>query len=131
MAQARTLSVGMEVQKASMAVASVAQAPGAAGIALGTLGTRQCASAQLLRPRRSHSQPRGCVSDAGPSGSGLSRSLRQHGDVCGGVAPACIPPKPGDRVTTARRDARHLARLMRSGALTPVDVPAVAAGVAR
>jgi transposase len=36
-----------------------------------------------------------------------------------------IPKKPGDRVTTDRRDARQLARLMRSGDLTPVDVPAV------
>ena len=36
-----------------------------------------------------------------------------------------LPKKPGDRVKTDRRDARQLARLMRSGALTPVDVPAI------
>ena len=36
-----------------------------------------------------------------------------------------MPTKPGDRVTTDRRDARPLARLMRSGDLTPVSVPAV------
>jgi transposase len=36
-----------------------------------------------------------------------------------------MPKKPGDRVTTDRRDARQLARLMRSGDLTPVSVPAV------
>ena len=36
-----------------------------------------------------------------------------------------LPKKPGDRVTTDRRDARHLARLMRSGDLTPVYVPAI------
>jgi transposase len=35
------------------------------------------------------------------------------------------PKKPGDRVKTDRRDARQLARLMRSGDLTPVYVPAV------
>jgi len=33
------------------------------------------------------------------------------------------PKKPGDRVKTNRRDALTLARLMRSGALTPVDIP--------
>ena len=36
-----------------------------------------------------------------------------------------IPKKPGDRVKTDRRDARQLARLMRSGDLTPVYVPAI------
>jgi transposase len=41
------------------------------------------------------------------------------------VAPAFIPKKAGDRVTTDRRDARQLARRMRSGDLTPVDVPQV------
>jgi transposase len=36
-----------------------------------------------------------------------------------------IPKKPGDRVKTNRRDAIKLARLMRSGDLTPVHVPQV------
>jgi transposase len=36
-----------------------------------------------------------------------------------------IPKKPGDRVKTDRRDARQLARFMRSGDLTPVYIPAV------
>jgi transposase len=41
------------------------------------------------------------------------------------VAPSLIPKKPGDRVKTSRRDAIKLARLMRSGDLTPVSVPTV------
>src|SRR2546421_5254737 len=41
------------------------------------------------------------------------------------VAPSLIPKKPGDRVKTDRGDAMQLARLMRSGDLTPVYVPAV------
>jgi transposase len=41
------------------------------------------------------------------------------------VAPSQIPKKAGDRVKTDRRDAVQLARLRRSGALTPVDVPGV------
>jgi transposase len=36
-----------------------------------------------------------------------------------------IPQKAGDRVKTDRRDAGPLARLLRSGDLTPVDVPTV------
>ena len=35
-----------------------------------------------------------------------------------------MPNKAGDRVTTDRRDARQLARRMRSGDLTPVSGPA-------
>jgi transposase len=43
----------------------------------------------------------------------------------GWLPPALIPKKAGDRVKTDRRDARPLARLMRSGDLTPVYVPQV------
>ena len=39
------------------------------------------------------------------------------------MAPSLIPKKAGDRVKTDRRDALQLARLMRSGDLTPVSVP--------
>ena len=41
------------------------------------------------------------------------------------MAPSLIPKKAGDRVKTDRRDAVQLARLMRSGDLTPVYVPQV------
>jgi transposase len=41
------------------------------------------------------------------------------------VAPSLVPKKAGDRVKTDRRDATQLARLMRSGDLTAVDVPTV------
>jgi transposase len=34
-----------------------------------------------------------------------------------------MPKKAGDRVKTDRRDAVQRARLMRSGALTPVPIP--------
>ena len=44
---------------------------------------------------------------------------------CGATAPSFIPKKAGDRVKTDRRDAMQLARLMRSGDLTPVSVPAL------
>jgi transposase len=131
MAQSRTLSVGMDGPKASLAVASGAHVHGAAVVSLGPLGPRQCASDTLLRPLRSHSTPLGCVYAAGPCGSWLARSLRTHGDVCGGDAPALRPTKAGDRVQTDRRDARPRARLLRSGDLPPVAVPAGAAAALR
>jgi transposase len=41
------------------------------------------------------------------------------------VAPSLVPKTAGDRVNTDRRDAIQLARLLRSGDLTPVYVPTV------
>ena len=51
------------------------------------------------------------------------RYLTQHGLRCLVVAPSLIPRKPGDRVKTDRRDAVTLARLLRSGDLSPIYVP--------
>jgi transposase len=115
----------MDVHKESMAVAYVAQAHGAEVISLGTMGTRQCDIDTLIRQLRSKSKQLVFVYEAGPCGSWLSRSLMKQGDVCWVVAPSLIPKKSGDRVKTDRRDAMQLARLMRSGDLTPVSVPAV------
>lgn len=125
MQQSRTLYVGMDGHKASIAVASVAQDHGAEVISLGTVGTRQCDIDKLLRHLQSKSPQLVFVYKAGPCGYWLSRSLRKQGYVCWVVAPALIPKKAGDRGKTDRRDARQLARLMRSGDLPPVYVPAV------
>jgi transposase len=66
-----------------------------------------------------------CRYEAGPCGYWLYRYLRKKGDDCWVVAPSLIPKKAGDRVKTNRRDAVQLARLARSGDLTPVYVPTV------
>jgi transposase len=65
------------------------------------------------------------VYEAGPCGSWLSRSLTKQGSGCWVVAPSVMPTKAGARVQTDRRDALPLARLLGSGDLTPVSVPAV------
>ena len=125
MPQSSTLYVGLDVHKESIAVAYVAQDHGAEVISLGTVGTRQCDIDKLLRHLQSKSPPLVLVYEAGPCGYWLYRSLMNKGYVCWVVAPSLIPKKPGDRVKTDRRDARQRARLMRSGDLTPVSVPAV------
>jgi transposase len=61
--------------------------------------------------------------EAGPTGYGLHRLLTELGHDCAVVAPSMIPRRPGDRVKTNRRDAVALAKLLRSGDLTPVWVP--------
>ncbi len=115
----------MDVHTETMAVASVAQEPGAAGTSVGTLGTRQGASATLIRTRPSKAPHRLFLSEAGPCGAWRSRSLQHTGDACGVVAPSLLPQKAGERVTTDRRDAVQLARVARSGERTPVSVPTV------
>ena len=61
--------------------------------------------------------------EAGPTGYGLYRRLRELGHDCTVVAPSLIPKKPGERIKTNRRDAVTLARLLRAGELTAVWVP--------
>src|SRR5262245_60173148 len=125
MPQSRTLSLGWDVHKESIAVAYVAKEDHAEVGSLGTIGTRQGDSDQRMRQMQSQSNQLVFVYEAGPCGYWLSRSLTTKGHVCWVVAPSWIPTKPGDRVTTNRRDAINRARLMRAGDLTPVDVPQV------
>jgi transposase len=125
MSQSRTLFIGMDVHKDTIAVASVAQDHGAEVTSLGTSGTRQGDIEQLLRKMPSKATPLLCVSEAGPCGYWLYRYLRQKSDACWVVAPSLMPTKAGDRVKTDRRDALHLARLARSGDRTVVSVPQV------
>src|SRR4029450_631241 len=125
MTQSRTLYVGLDVHKDSIAVAYVVQDHGAEVVSLSNIGTRQCDIDQLIRRLQSKSSHLVFVYAAGPCGYWLYRYLTKKGQVCWVVAPSLIPQKPGDRVKTNRRDAITLARLMRAGALTPVSAPTV------
>jgi transposase len=125
MHQSSTLYVGMDVHKDSIAVAYVAEDHPPDVIFLGTIGTRQCDIDQLIRKLQSKSPHLVFVYEAGPCGYWLYRYLTKKGHNCWVVAPSLIPKKAGDRVKTDRRDAVQLARLMRSGDLTPVYVPQV------
>src|ERR671918_1558566 len=125
MSQSSTLFIGMDVHKDSIAVAYVAQDHGAEVTYLGTLGTRQGDIDQLIRQMPSKANPLIFVYEAGPCGSWLYRDLTKKGYDGWVVAPSLIPKKAGDRVKPDRRDAVQLARLMRSGDLTPVYVPQV------
>jgi transposase len=62
--------------------------------------------------------------EAGPTGYGLARTLNeQAGFRCRVIAPSLIPKKPGERVKTDRRDAKKLAKYLKSGLLTEVRPP--------
>jgi transposase len=115
----------MDVHQDAIAVAYVAQDHGAEVTYLGTIGTRQCDIDTLIRKMPSQAKHLVFVYAAGPCGDGRYRSLTRKGDACWVVAPSLMPKKSGDRVKTDRRAAVALARLMRSGDLTPVSVPSV------
>jgi transposase len=120
-----TLYVGLDVHKDSIAVAYAADERNAEVISLGTIGTRQCDIDKLIRKLQSKGHQLVFVYEAGPCGYWFYRYLTKKKLVCWVVAPSLIPKKAGDRVKTDRRDAVQLARLMRSGDLTPVYVPEV------
>jgi transposase len=115
----------MDVHKDSIAVAYVAQDHGAEVTDLGTVGTRQYDIDNLVRKMPSKAKHLVVVYEAGPCGYWLYRYLTKKGYHGCVVAPSLIPKKSGDRVKTDRRDAAQLARLMRSGDLTPVSVPMI------
>jgi len=125
MQQPTTLFVGLDVHKDSISVAYAAGGLTEAPQFVGPIGTRQSDIDKLIR--RLHSKARDLVFayEAGPCGYGLYRHLTSQGFDCRVVAPSLMPKRPGDRVKNDRRDAMEIARLLRSGDLTPVYVPTV------
>src|SRR6266540_6063426 len=121
----KTLFVGLDVHKDSIAVAYAPEDRGTEVVSLGPIGTRQCDIDKLIRRLESKGATPVFVYEAGPCGYGLYRYLAGKGFACHVVAPSLIPRKPGDRVKTDRRDAITLARLMRSGDLSSIYVPQV------
>ena len=75
MPQSRTLYVGFDVHKESIAVAYIAQAPHAEVVSLGNSGTRQCDIDKLIRRLQSKSPHLVFVYEAGPCGYWLYRYL--------------------------------------------------------
>jgi transposase len=63
-----------------------------------------------------------CCYEAGPTGLGLVRRLKEAGIACEVIAPSLVPVQPGARIKTDRRDAQKLAQYLRSGDLTPIHV---------
>lgn len=125
MSQYTTVYVGLDVHKEVISVAYAPEQPGSEPIYVGPIGTRGCDIDKMIRQLHSKADKLEFVYEAGPCGYWLYRLLRKKGQHCTVVAPSLVPRRSGDRVKTDRRDALQLARLLRSGDLSPVYVPSL------
>ena len=125
MEQPTLLFVGLDVHKDSIAVAHADAGRTDAPHFVGSIGTRQADIEKMIR--RLHTKAPNLVFayEAGPCGYVLHRYLTAKGLDCRVIAPSLIPKRPGDKVKNDRRDAVEIARLLRSGDLTPIYVPRV------
>jgi transposase len=114
--------VGLDVHKETIAVALAHQDPPAQVEHLGEIPNRPESIQRLMQRLTARYELQTCY-EAGPCGYTIYRQLRALHIPCDVVAPSLVPLRPGDRVKTDRRDAIKLARLLRSGELTPVWVP--------
>ncbi|WP_416137234.1 IS110 family transposase [Halomonas sp. HK25] len=116
--------IGLDVHKVSISVA-IAEAGRQAPEFRGEIPNEPQAIDKLVRQlsERFAGQPLLFSYEAGPCGYGVYHQVQASGHDCEVVAPTLIPRRAGDRVKTDRRDAQMLARLSRSGELTPVWVP--------
>jgi transposase len=113
--------IGLDVHKASIAVA-IAEEEGAPA-SYGNIPNDPSAIRKLMTRLSGPEVQLRVAYEAGPTGYAVHRQLASMGMECMVVAPSLIPKRPGDKVKTDRRDALKLARLLRSGDLTPVWVP--------
>lgn len=112
--------VGLDVHAETIAVAVVSETGETRDV--GVIPNRLESIRKCMRKLGAAEELRVCY-EAGPTGYVLYWQLSQMGIECSVVAPTLIPSKAGDRVKTDRRDARKLARYLRSGDLTAVWVP--------
>lgn len=113
--------VGLDVHKASVTIAVAEEGREAAKV-FATVPNEWNAIHKALKRLGACGGLR-CCYEAGPTGYGLYRKLKEAGVDCVVVAPSLVPRKAGDRVKTDRRDAKKLAHFLRSGDLTAVWVP--------
>ena len=115
--------IGFDTSKLRNAVAIADAGRGGEVRFFGEIENTPAATAKLVRKLSAKYQRLTFCYEAGPTGYGLQRQIKELGFECSVVAPSLIPKRPGDRVKTNRRDALSLAKLLRTDELTAVWVP--------
>src|SRR6266853_377527 len=115
--------VGLDTSKLRNAVAIADASRGGEVRFLGEIENTPAATAKLIRKLSARYERLTFCYEAGPTGYGLHRQIKDLGFECVVVAPSLIPKRPGDKVKTNRRDALSLAKLLRADELTAVWVP--------
>ena len=115
--------IGLDVHKATIAVAVAEGGPGGEVRFVGTVANDDDEVRKLVKRLATPGATLSFCYEAGPCGYGLQRLLIKLGQPCIVIAPSMMPRRPGDHVKTDRRDAMTLARLLRAGELTAIWVP--------
>ena len=116
-----SIHVGLDVHKDSIHVAFSNSKTGEIA-SLGGVANDLKRLVAKLKPLGAADEIQICY-EAGPTGYGLHRKLRELGYECHVVAPAKTPSVASDRVKTDRRDAIKLATFLATGHLTYIRVP--------
>ena len=119
----KLLFIGLDVHAKSITI-GLAESAGEARV-YGTIANDLHALEKVLaKLKKAHpgTELRVCY-EAGPTGFVIARRLGQLKVHCTVVAPSLIPVRSGERIKTDRRDALKLARLLRAGELSAVNVP--------
>jgi transposase len=114
--------VGLDVHKSTISIAYCEGGPLTEAVQAGTLPNDIPRVIRKLESLGEREDLRVCY-EAGPTGYALCRALLAAGIHCIVVAPGKVPKDPGRRIKTDERDARDLARLLRSGYLSGITLP--------
>ena len=122
MSKSNVSYIGMDVDKAKIVVAVLRDSDSETTVER-VISNSAHAVQQFVEAQQSEAEEIIACYEAGSCGFELHRQLTDLGVACLVAAPGLIPHAPAQRVKTDRRDARKLARALRSGELTGVHVP--------